>query len=409
MTETTIEVKHFTDALKEMQNALDKNIEQKLKAQADNDAAAVKSLNEKIAEHNAQIEALAKKSNEIKTEQKAISSEEALYNSLKEQADYFKSMVGTKKDSVTIGMKAFQKKDATTMLTSSYDGIFGLTTFDPSIARVPRRKPFLRQIVNSFPVTSLLHQWAEESVMARQGDAATTSEGSLKSQISQGWYEDSKKVEKITAFTKASKESLSDISILMSEIQSDLLYRVNNKLDLQILDGDNSSPNLAGILGYAPSFDIAGTVLVGGTTNANEFDVIRAAAWQIEAAGEGEFLPNYVIVNPIQAAKMDLTKISDGTYIMPPFASANGQQIAGITVLTNSAITAGDFLVGDFSRSNLGIREDVNIQIGFENDDFTKNLVTMLAEVRAVHYIKSNHVGAFVKGTFSTAIAAIND
>jgi hypothetical protein len=34
-------------------------------------------------------------------------------------------------------------------------------------------------------------------------------------------------------------------------------------------------------------------------------------------------------------------------------------------------------------------------------------LVTILAEMRAVHYIKSNHTAAFVKGTFSTAKTAL--
>ncbi len=49
----------------------------------------------------------------------------------------------------------------------------------------------------------------------------------------------------------------------------------------------------------------------------------------------------------------------------------------------------------------------MNIQVGYVNDDFTKNLVTILAEMRAVHYVKSNHYGAFVKGDFATAIAAL--
>ena len=70
-------------------------------------------------------------------------------------------------------------------------------------------------------------------------------------------------------------------------------------------------------------------------------------------------------------------------------------------------MTEGEFLVGDFNKSNLRIREELNIQVGFVNDDFTKNLFTILAETRATHYVKSNHYGAFVKGTFSTSITAL--
>ena len=49
----------------------------------------------------------------------------------------------------------------------------------------------------------------------------------------------------------------------------------------------------------------------------------------------------------------------------------------------------------------------VAVQMGYENDDFTKNLVTILAEARAVHYVKTNHLAAFVYGDFSDAITAL--
>jgi hypothetical protein len=76
-------------------------------------------------------------------------------------------------------------------------------------------------------------------------------------------------------------------------------------------------------------------------------------------------------------------------------------------VVANSGVAVGDFLVGDFKKDILAIREGINIQIGYENDDFTKNLVTILGELRAVNYIKANHVNAFTKGTFATVITAI--
>ncbi len=47
------------------------------------------------------------------------------------------------------------------------------------------------------------------------------------------------------------------------------------------------------------------------------------------------------------------------------------------------------------------------MKVGYENDDFTKNLMTILVEARTVHYIKNNHLNAFVQGDFATAIAAI--
>ena len=103
-----------------------------------------------------------------------------------------------------------------------------------------------------------------------------------------------------------------------------------------------------------------------------------------------------------------MEKGDDNHYILPPFVTADGTRVAGTTVIESFSIDEGSFLVGDFTKSNLRIREEININLGYENDDFTKNMVTILAEMRAVHYIKLHHVPAFVKGTFAAAIALIN-
>jgi hypothetical protein len=49
----------------------------------------------------------------------------------------------------------------------------------------------------------------------------------------------------------------------------------------------------------------------------------------------------------------------------------------------------------------------MSLQVGYVNDDFQRNMVTILAEMRLCHYVKNNQVGAFVTGDFATAIAAI--
>ena len=46
-------------------------------------------------------------------------------------------------------------------------------------------------------------------------------------------------------------------------------------------------------------------------------------------------------------------------------------------------MTAGQFAIGNFSVSSmLWIRQGTTIEMGYVNDDFTKNLVTIRAEAR---------------------------
>lgn len=240
-----------------------------------------------------------------------------------------------------------------------------------------------------------------------------TAEGAAKTQQDFDLVEKSKEVKKITSYIKVSKEMLDDVAFIESEIRTSLMELVALKMDSQVLAGDDTGNNLKGILEYAQAFS-AGQ-FANAVDFANRFDVIRVAYNQIVIASGGDsnfaanFIPNYLVVHPTDQAFMELTKDENGQYILPPFLSASGMEIKGVKVIISPYMTQGDFLLGDFTKSNVKIREDATISVGLENDDFTKNLVTILCEMRGVHYIKSNHVNAFVTGTWSTAVAALRN
>jgi HK97 family phage major capsid protein len=298
----------------------------------------------------------------------------------------------------------FDVKAVGTNLLANYNGGTGiaLTTWDNEIARTPRVNPFMRQIVNTRGINSLLVAWAEFT--GGEGGADMVVEGARKPQKDFDYVEASSKVEKIAVFTKASKEALDDIRQLRAEINSELVFEVEKKLDQQILSGTGVSPELKGINTYAAALNVTGLPFATGVDAPNRADVLMVAAAVIANNG---FDANYAVINPLDAAMMQLTKDANGNYVLPPFSSANGAQVAGMRIVANRGVAAGSFLVGDFSKDILAIREEINIQIGYENDDFTRNLITILAEMRAVNYIKAQYIPAFVKGTFSTALTAI--
>jgi len=290
-----------------------------------------------------------------------------------------------------------------TMTLGSYDGTSLTTDIDRTISKAPNRQPYLRNLVNVSTIAGNKVTWVNKEAI--EGAAGMTAEGALKSQISWTYTEESADVKKITAFVKVSKESLDDLDFLRSEINTDLKEEIELKLDEQLASGVLSSTSMKGILPYAPTFDVTGTPFIDSVDSPNRVDALRVAVALVKS---NRFTPTYSVVNPMDAALMDLAKGDDGHYILPPFVTADGLRIAGIPIIENEAITEGSFLVGDFNKSNLRIREGININLGYENDDFTKNLVTILAEMRAVHYIKKHHIPAFLQGTFAQAIEDIN-
>ena len=81
--------------------------------------------------------------------------------------------------------------------------------------------------------------------------------------------------------------------------------------------------------------------------------------------------------------------------------------IQGLRVETTTAVAQGDFIMGDFSYFNIRDLWALSISLGWENDDFRKNIVTVLAEKMLMCYIKSQYKTAFVKDKFNTVIEGI--
>jgi len=296
------------------------------------------------------------------------------------------------------------KAAGTMTIGNNYSGgTVGLSTLEGGFTRVQRRMPFMRELVNSAGTTSKYVVWIEQA-NPDPGVAGMTGEGLPKTQTDFDLVERSCDVKKITAFIKVSKEMIADIPFMAGEINGELTELVALKLDQQILSGDGTGQNMTGIEANATAW--AAGSFAATIPAANNSDVLRVGIAQI---ANNNFMANYILMNPEDSAAMQLTKSSTGEYTYPMFIEGPDgiTRVKGIPVVENPGVTAGTFLIGDFTKSNLRIREDMNISVGYVDDDFTNNLMTVLCEARACHFVKTNHYGAFVKGVFATAKAAL--
>jgi len=305
-------------------------------------------------------------------------------------------------DAVKSGRGFDLEVKADTTITGDYTGTRALSELDTNVNRIARQIVLLQNVVNRGITSSKFVTYIQQT---SQPSAAWVAEAVAKTEYEEKYTEISKEVKKVAGMVKVSKEMLADLSFVQNEINNDLVQGVLTTMDNAILNGTGVGADLEGILTFAQNFS-AGT-FANTIISANILDVIRVAMSQIEAA---KFVPTHVVLNPVDVAKMQLTKTTQGEYTTPIFyPSANGEmRVANLVVVSTTYMTAGTFLVGDMSKANLRMRENVNIQVGYVNDDFQRNMVSILAEARAVHYIKLNDVNAFVKGTISTAIAALD-
>jgi HK97 family phage major capsid protein len=361
--------------------------------------SAVKDLETKGAEVSTMktnVEEIALRVLELETKGVPSNTPETLSTLLAEKADELKAMKEKSGASVQIQLKAV----GTMALTTNTTGQIPQAEREAGITRIVRRNPFILELVNVGTIMSNVWEWVEQKNV--EGGAAMTAEGAAKSQTDFDLVVASANVKKVTAYIKITKEMLDDVPLMRSEIDQELTELINLKIDEQLLSGSGSGVNLTGIVTNATAWAAGAFALSIPTPT--KWDVLRTAINQVRV---NLFEPNYIVVHPTDVTGMELSKDTTGQYIMPPFIATDGTTISGIRVVTNTGVTLDKFLVGDFSKAGVRFKEGLTINVGYENDDFTKNLVTVLAEARLVQRVKSNHYGAFVYGDFSDAITAL--
>jgi HK97 family phage major capsid protein len=239
----------------------------------------------------------------------------------------------------------------------------------------------------------------------RDGATGQTSEGSAKNQIDFDLLVGTEDVVKTTNYIKVSDEMLDDVDFIESEIQNELRGELLRAVESGSYSGDGNGSNLNGVYNVATTFS-AGT-LAGTVDNANEVDVLVAAQNQIMIANQS--MPNAIFMHPTDVTKLKLQKVSssDKRYVERLSMIGGSLSMDGISIVPTTLVSDGTFLMGDFNKAYLFSKGGVQVEIGMDGDDFTKNMRTIRAEWRGAVVVKNNDRTAFVKGTFSTAKTAL--
>jgi len=295
------------------------------------------------------------------------------------------------KDVVTVG-------ENNTLFGGASASHYLLTAFTGVISKVRSRVSRYLGLVSVGTINNRVAMWVEE--YDEQGTPIFIAEGATKTPVSVLYKEKEAKVQKIAVTTKVTMEMLRDLPQLASYIQSNLLRRIEVATITELFAGNGTMLN--GLFAYATAFT------GGGLTTATPAyaDVFRALALQVELAFG---TASAVFVNPEILAAMDVEKSVDGIYLLPPFKSADGREVAGMELIPDVALVgaAYDFVGGDLSVVNVRFREGLTIEIGEDGNDFSKNLKTIRAEQHLVQFVSANDTQVLVKGVMADAITAI--
>ncbi len=227
--------------------------------------------------------------------------------------------------------------------------------------------------------------------------AATTQATGLKPQFDIDLVEASVKFEILAGWMLISRKALKNIPGITGFLQARLPERLLDAEDAGILYGNGTSPNIKGILAsgnFTASSETGDTL---AERIINDISLLEDTHKRIA---------NGIVVRPADYYSFFLNKAEgSGEYDLPQgFQFVNGTlYILGIPVAKTTALTSGDYVVGDFRNgAELLIQEAMNIQF-FEQDSTnvrTNQVTVRIEETIALPVYGDNY---FVKGDSAIA------
>lgn len=270
------------------------------------------------------------------------------------------------------------------------------------VVNLLRERQTIADLLPTIAVTTSSVDYVTQTL--RTNNAAPVAESATKPYSEYAWGSATAVIRTLAHLAKITRQAMDDAPRLVGEIDSEMRYGLGYVKERQYLYGSGVGQNIHGIMPQATVFALpAGFTRRNGTT---KIDVLRVAMLQNSLA----LLPaTGIVLNEVDWADIELTKTEDGAYLMANPQGSIDARLWTLPIVATPAMAAGDFLVGNFALGAVEYsRMTVEVLISTENaDDFETNRATMRAEERVGLAVK--RAAAFTKGTFTTAITAINE
>jgi HK97 family phage major capsid protein len=182
-------------------------------------------------------------------------------------------------------------------------------------------------------------------------------------------------VKTIAHWMPATKRALSDAAQVRTLIDAFLMYGLEEELEDQMIQGDNTGENFEGL----------GNVS-GVQAQAYDTDLLtttRKAKTKVRTVGRS--IANAYLINPVDLETLDLLQDNERRfYFGGPSGTGTAQPLWNLPVIETEAVPQGTGYVGDFRKAVLWDREQATVQVTDSHlDFFVRNLVAILAEMRA--------------------------
>lgn len=187
----------------------------------------------------------------------------------------------------------------------------------------------------------------------------------------------------IAGYSKISKQALSDSNELKQAVDITLRRSIYKALDSILNTGTWGGAN--GFLAHATAY--TSLVYTG---------LADAASEGVAFMQEAGFSPDTVVMKPGDWLAITTAKATGGEYLSGSYLAPLPELLRGLKVVLSPTITAGKVMLLDSSQCELLVVEDLGIEIGTDQDDFTRNIRTILGEMRVIPTFRAVGAGRLI-------------
>lgn len=313
-----------------------------------------------------------------------------LHEEIKEKkADLVKAIKGTGTEEVELKANTLRASIATNQENVML----------PGIGQLGRKKRSLYDIFPKIPVAPGNHSgvifyidWDESTTVKA---AAAVAEGVPFAESTATFKGYTMPLRKIGDTLPVSEEFFEDEQMAAAELELFLSTNVEDKINEQIVNGDNTGQNLAGIVNQSPAY----TAAASGITDANIYDLIIKVMEDITTNRGSKYQPDFVAMNIADINKLRLKKDSFNNYVF----DRQDDRLQSLNIIEDNNVAANTLVVGDSRFARIYEMDGVVVSRGMVNAQFTSDMLTLKARKRIAFLIRNVDRTGFRKVTSISA------
>lgn len=278
--------------------------------------------------------------------------------------------------------------------------------YAPDLPEFTVRSAFLN-LQTTQKVIAFYRELSRTNAAAFVAEATATSPTTLgasgvKPESAVTWERATSIVETLANWMPITNEIADDDPAMRGIIEGILVDMLAEVEDDALINGTGVSPEIEGLINTtgiqeADAAYFGGAPVVDAGTDNEDFNRLLRGRRLVRQVGRAT--PSFYFINPEDMERFMSTTDANNQYMAGgPFSAGPIPTMWRLPVIETEAIAAGEFFVGDGRLAAVFDRMDATITSGWINDQFIRNMFTVLAEERVAFAVF--RPSAFVHGEF---------